>query len=137
MQKTMARRQLDRLFEMVSSASIARVLEDRGLLLNDPVLRAAAADRVYAEEVLAVAQERGWTLQERKPYAWRLVAGISDVQPRLARIIGRDLFELDGICREADDDEVSSLAVQLQAERRQFLADLVADAPTLNLPGAK
>ena len=104
---------------------------------SPPILEGAAADRAHQEELLSLAQERGWSLPAQKPYAWQLVAGISDVRPRVARILNRDVFELDSMCRASDDEEVASLATQLHSERRQLLNDLARETPSLNLPGAK
>ncbi|MGE0707174.1 MAG: hypothetical protein AB7N76_16825 [Planctomycetota bacterium] len=137
MKRPLAARHLARLAEMVGSASICRVVLDRGLLQSDMIERAAAADRAVAEEVVALARERGWSLDERKPYEWQMMAAFSDPRPRIMRVLQRDVFELDGISRDTDDDDVAALAAQLRADRRALVRDLMHEHPPLSLPGAK
>lgn len=133
--RPLARRHLARLHDLVSTASICRANEER--IDSSIVADAAAGDRSMAEEVLALARERGWELPTPKPYSWQLMATFSDVRPRIMRVIKRDIFELDGIYRETDDDDVASLAGELRARRRALVDALTQEEPRLNLPGAK
>lgn len=132
-----ARHQLIRMHEMVGASSICRVVEDRGLLQSELVSRAAATDRSADEEIVALARERGWALEEPKPYEWQLMAAHSDPRPRIMRILQRDLFELDGMTRGSDDEDVAALAAQLRSDRRGLIRDLMHEQPSLSLPGAK
>lgn len=137
MKRPLAWRHLIRMHEMVGSASICRVVEDRALLQSELISRAAAADRAADEEIVALARERGWALEERKPYEWQMMAAHSDPRPRILRVLQRDLFELDGMTREGDDDDVAALAAQLRTERRGLIRDMMHELPALSLPGAK
>lgn len=137
MKRPLAWHQLIRMHEMVGSSSICRVVEERGLLQSELVSRAAATDRAADEEVVALARERGWALEEPKPYEWQLMAAHSDPRPRIMRILQRDLFELDGMSRESEDDDVAAIAAQLRGERRGLIRDLMHEQPSLSLPGAK
>jgi hypothetical protein len=101
------------------------------------IVKAALNDLSFVEEVLALAQERGWNLPEPATYAWQMIVNISDPLPRVLRVLNRDIFELDGICRETDDDDVSSLASQLRAERTALRRRIEQADPALTLPGAK
>lgn len=135
--RPLAWRHLKRIYELVTNGSICRVAEEKGLSEHPSVLRAATADRGIAEEALALATERGWSVPPTKSYAWALLTNFADTAPRILRIVQRDLFELDGIYRETDDDDVASLAALLQAERRTLAAELGTERPQLTLPGAK
>jgi hypothetical protein len=137
MKRPLAWRHLARMHEMVSTSSICRVVEERSLLQSELVSRAASADRAADEEVVSLARERDWTLAEHKPYEWQLMAAFSDPRPRILRILQRDLFELEGIARDTDDDDVAAIAAQLRNERRSLVRDLMHELPRLSLPGAK
>ncbi|RMG18807.1 MAG: hypothetical protein D6731_01225 [Planctomycetota bacterium] len=128
---------LSRLNELVTNASICRVAVERGLTDHDAVRRCADADAAIAEEVQALARERGWSLPARKSYAWSYLDAVEDPLPRILRIVDRDVFELDGIRRETDDDDVASLAAELLSERRVLQHELEDPRPALGLPGAK
>lgn len=137
MKRPLAWRHLARLHEMVGSSSICRVVEERALLQSELLARAAGADRAADEEIVSLARERDWVLEERKPYEWQLMAAHSDPRPRILRILQRDLFELEGISRDTDDDDVSAIAAQLRNERRGLVRDMMHELPRLSLPGAK
>ncbi|MBL4848515.1 MAG: hypothetical protein JKY65_23585 [Planctomycetes bacterium] len=137
MKSPLASRHLARLHEMVGSASICRVVCERTLLQSEVLTRAASADRAADEEVVSLARDRGWLLEDRKPYEWQLMAAHSDPRPRILRILQRDLFELDLMARETDDDDVSALAAQLRNDRRSLVRDMMHELPRLSLPGAK
>lgn len=137
MKRPLAWRHLIRMHEMVSSASICRVVDDRSLLQSELITRAAAGDRATDEEIVSLARERGWSLPERKPYEWQLMAAHSDPRPRILRILQRDHFELDGMTRDSDDDDVAAIAAQLRTERRGLIRDMMHEEPSVSLPGAK
>lgn len=137
MRRPLAWRHLARLHELTTTASPCRVWTDRKLVELTPVVLAAAADRALAEEVLALARERGWKLPDPAPYEWGRVGDESDPLPRLVRILERDEFELAGYCRETDDEEVRSLLMQARAERQALLKALERVEPLATLPGAK
>ncbi|HBP20294.1 MAG TPA: hypothetical protein DEA08_21205 [Planctomycetes bacterium] len=137
MKRPLALRHLRRMHEMVTSASICQVVGDRALLQSPILERGAANDRAMAEEIVSLAREREWSLDERKPYQWQLMANYSDPRPRIVRILERDVFELDGIARDTDDDDVGALAAQLRNERRTTIRELMHEHPPLSLPGAK
>lgn len=137
MRRPLAWRHLARLHELTTTASACRVWTDRKLVELAPVLDAAAADRALAEEVLALARDRGWKLPDPAPYEWGRVGDESDPLPRLLRILERDAFELDGFARETDDEEVRSLLTQARAERQALLKALERVEPLATLPGAK
>lgn len=137
MSRPLAQRHLERLHELVTSASFCRALIERDLTDDAAVVDAAAADRAADEEIVALARDRGWSLPERKPYEWKMVIGISDVRPRLRRVLQRDVFELGGIYRDTDDDDVGSIAAELEADRRRLMTELERQDPALALPGAK
>jgi len=137
MSRPLAQRHLERLHELVTSASLCRVLVERELSSEPAVAEAASRDRSIDEEVVSLARSRGWALPERKPYEWKMVLGISDVRPRLRRVLQRDLFELGGIYRDTDDDEVGSVAAELLCVRRSLVRELERADPALALPGAK
>jgi len=133
----LALRHLARLNEMVTTASIAHVAMERVGLDSPALRRARAEDGALAEEVQTLARERGWSLPEPLAYEWQLMTATSDPRPRVLRIVQRDVFELDGMARETDDDDVASLARQLCTERRALARELARDAPQIALPGAK
>lgn len=135
--RPVAWRHLTRINELVTNASICRVAQERDLVQDEAVARCAAADEVTAEEVEALARDRRWTLPHNKSYAWSMLSNFSDPLPRIVRVIDRDIFELDGICRGTDDDEVAALAQQLLAQRRLLKRELEGARPELGLPGAK
>jgi hypothetical protein len=135
--RPLAQRHLIRINELVTNASIFRVVEERGLVQHEVIARSASDDRACAEEVQALAEQRGWSVPHNKSYAWSLMANWSDPLPRVVRIVDRDIFELDGIYRETDDDDVGSLAARLLNERRVAKRELEAVRPELGLPGAK
>lgn len=137
MRRPLAWRHLARLHELTTTASSCRVWTDRKLVDLTPVVECAAADRALAEEVLALARERGWKLPDPTPYEWGRVGDEADPLPRLVRILERDAFELDGFSRETDDEEVRSLLVQARAERQALLKALERVEPLATLPGAK
>ncbi len=137
MRRPLAWRHLARLHELTTTASSCRVWTDRKLVDLTPVVECAAADRALAEEVLALARERGWKLPDPAPYEWGRVGDEADPLPRLVRILERDAFELDGFSRETDDEEVRSLLVQARAERQALLKALERVEPLATLPGAK
>ena len=136
----LARRNLSRLNDMVTAASICRVAIDRAWTDATPVARCAEADASFAEEVQSVAQQRGWALLEAESYAWQKVqirGNDKDALPRVVRVLKRDIFELDEMARRTDDEDVASLATSLREERRGTLVTLLAERPELGLPGAK
>ena len=135
--RPLGQRHLIRINELVTNASIFRVVVERELIDHDVISAAADADSACAEEVESLAQERGWKLPYTKSYTWSLMANWSDPLPRIVRVIDRDIFELDGIYRETDDDDVASLAQRLLGERRAAKRELEAVRPELGLPGAK
>jgi hypothetical protein len=135
--RPLAWRHLSRMHEMVTSASICQVFDERGLLQSALVSRAAAGDRSTAEEIVALSRERGWSLEACKPYQWQQMASFSDPRPRLMRVLRRDVFELDGISRATDDDDVSALASALRSDRRTLVREMMHEHPPLSLPGAK
>ncbi|MCO5172060.1 MAG: hypothetical protein M9894_37655 [Planctomycetes bacterium] len=137
MPRPLAWRHLARLHELTTTASACRVWLDRKLVTLPPVVEGAAADRALAEEVLALAVERGWKLPDPVPYEWGRVGDESDPLPRLVRILERDAFELDGFARDTDDEEVRSLLLQARNERHALLAALEQVEPLATLPGAK
>lgn len=135
--RPLAYRHLARMHEMVTNASIARVVVERELALGPALERTAAADLATDEEIQALARERDWTLPETKPYQWALVEGRTTVVPRIQRVLARDMFELDHIRRTTDDDEVEALASALYDERRALNQALEEEHPEFSLPGAK
>lgn len=137
MGRPLAWRHLARLHELTTTASACRVWVDRKLLDLAPVVESAAADRGLAEEVLALARERGWKLPDPAPYEWGRVGDEADPLPRLVRVLERDAFELDGFSRDTDDEEVRSLLVQARSERQALLKALERVEPLSTLPGAK
>ena len=136
--RPLAYRHLARLHEMVTHASFARVVVDRGLSHDPAVAQSAQSDRAIDEEIQTLARERGWTLPETKDYQWQLVQDdYNTVVPRVLRVIARDLFELDEMRRRTDDDDVASLASTLHSERHALVQALEAAHPEFALPGAK
>lgn len=135
--RPLAYRHLIRLHDMVNTASIFRVVEEKGWLDHPVIGLGVASDRGSAEEILALAHDRGWSLPEPKPYAWKMWGTEADLRPRVVRILKRDLFELNGIRRETDDDDVSSVAGTMEEERRALLQELTSEDLQLTLPGAK
>lgn len=137
MKRPLAQRHLARMLEMVTSASICRVVEERGLLQSELLERAAGTDRAVAEEIVSLLREREWPSGAPKPYEWKLMVASADPRPRIMRILERDVFELDGIARETDDDDVGALAAQLRSDRRGLMREFMHEHPPLSLPGAK
>ncbi len=137
MRRPLAWRHLARIHELTTTASICQVCLDRQLVPPALLEDAVAAERAIAEEAVALAKERGWTLPEHKPYTWGLVQGEADARPRLYRVIERDVFELGGIYRDTDDDDVGSLANELGSQRRELQGLLDRTIPAVSLPGAK
>lgn len=135
--RPLAWRHLKRLYELVTNASICRVVEEKMLLDHPGIHRAAMADRGIAEEIQALAGEREWTVPQTKSYAWSMMASFSDPTPRVLRIVNRDLAEVNEIYRETDDDDVASIALRLQSERKALRSELAQERPELTLPGAK
>jgi hypothetical protein len=135
--RPMARRHLNRLHELVTNASICRVVEEKGIFEHPSILRAATADRGIAEEIQSLAGDRDWTVLHSKSYAWSMLANYSDPAPRILRIVKRDLAELNEIYRETDDDDVASIALRVQSERMTLRRELEQERPELTLPGAK
>lgn len=135
--RPLAARHLARLHELSTVASVCRAALERDLVDLLPLREAAAADRTVAEEAEALARERGWALPETTPYAWAHVGTESDPLPRVLRVLDRDLFELDGIARATDDEEVRALALQALGDRRAARAALAEAFPLHTLPGAK
>ena len=135
--RPLAFRHLSRLHELVSSASICRTVVARKLADDPSLARGAEEDGSMDEEIMTLARERGWSLPEFGDYEWQLMADFSDVMPRVLRILKRDVFELDGMSRETDDDDVSALASQLRNARRTLCREIEQRDPTLALPGAK
>jgi hypothetical protein len=138
--RPLACRHLSRLNELVTAASICRVAvsragDDAAGLEWDAIKRAAESDLSAAEEVQTIARERTWTLARAEDYQWKLMDPHVDLLPRVMRILDRDAFELAGMARETDDDEVSSLALQVLEERRALLATLRQGCPEYTLPG--
>lgn len=129
---------LARLQELVTSASICQTVVERHLFQAHELDVAAATDRATAEEVQTLARERGWTLPEPKPYEWSLVTDDDTVTlPRIMRVLARDVFELDELYREAQDEAVASLLAQVLEDRRALLHTLELKVPSFTLPGAK
>lgn len=138
MKRPLAYRHLVRLHELVTSASICRAVAERGLLAHALVDRGVADDRALAEEILALAREREWSFPEPQAYAWTLFDDDgTDVRPRIVRVLARDVFELDGIYRATDDDDVGSLAAEVRDRRRTLREEFATETPELTLPGAK
>jgi len=136
--RPLAYRHLARLHEMVTHASFARVVVDRGLSHHPALEQAAQADRAIDEEIQTLARERGWALPETKDYAWQLVQDdYNTVVPRVLRVVARDLFELDEMRRRTDDEEVAALASTLYSERHAVAQALEVEHPEFTLPGAK
>jgi hypothetical protein len=125
------------LHELVTNGSICRVVVEKGILDHPLINDAARADRSFAEEVQALANERDWRISNTRSYAWSLMANFADPTPRIRRILDRDVFELRGMARETDDDDVASLALQLCSDRRTLKRELEAENPSVALPGAK
>lgn len=137
MKRPVAYRHLVRLHELATSHSIVNVVHERGLLEGPEVEEAVAEGKAAAEEVAALARERGWTLPETRPYAWGLMSGESEVIPRVLRVLSRDVFELEEIARTTDDDDVGSLATHVATERRALERSLARIYPRFAVPGAK
>jgi hypothetical protein len=137
MPRPLAQRHLARLHELTHVSSVLRVMVERHLVTLPVVVAAAQDDAALDEEVTALARERGWTLPEPAPYTWSHVGTESDPLPRLARVLDRDAFELDGISRITDDEDVRSLALQAHAQRHALLEALEQLDPRCVLPGAK
>lgn len=137
MTRPLAWRHLTRLHELVTNGSICRVVVEKGILDHPLINDAARADRSFAEEVQALANERDWRISNTRSYAWSLMANFADPTPRIRRILDRDVFELRGMARETDDDDVASLALQLCSDRRTLKRELEAENPSVALPGAK
>lgn len=137
MKRPLAARHLARLHELVSTASICCVAAEKGLVDSLLIRSAADRDRSLAEEVVALAADRGWAIGASKSYAWNLMANFSDPVPRIRRVVDRDVFELTGMARDTDDDDVASLALQLLSDRRTLRSEIDAERPDAALPGAK
>lgn len=137
MKRPLAWYHLSRLNELVTSASICRVVVGRHLFEAHEIEQAAAADRATAEEIQALARERGWTLPEPKTYEWGLVTGQVVALPRIMRVLARDVAELDEFYRECDDETVASLVAQVLEDRRALLRSLELKVPSYTVPGAK
>lgn len=144
MKRPLAWYHLARANELATTASICRVALDRQLFQAPEIEQGAAADRGTAEEIQALARERGWTLPEPKTYEWGLVTGVGPsaprytvTLPRIMRVLARDVFELDEFYRECEDEAVASLVAQVLEDRRAVLRSLELKAPSYTVPGAK
>jgi hypothetical protein len=136
--RPIAFRHLARMHEMVTHASFVRAVTQRQLVSGPAIEQAAAADRALDEEILSLARERGWSLPQTREYEWKMVADdYNTVVPRILRVIARDVFELDEMCRRTDDEEVASLAAEVLGERRALVQALEGEHPEFALPGAK
>lgn len=137
MKRPLAWYHLARLYELVTSSSICRVVVERQLFHSHEIEQAAAADLATAEEILTLARERGWKLPETKPYEWSLMTGEVVALPRIMRVLHRDVFELEEAYRECDDEAVASLLAEVRDARHALLGVLELKVPSFTLPGAK
>ena len=121
----------------MTSSSICRVVIERELFHSHEIEQAAQRDLATAEEVLTLSRERGWTLPDTKPYEWQLMTGEVVALPWIIRVLARDVFELDEIYRECQDEAVASLIAEVRDDRGALLRVLELKVPSFTLPGAK